>query len=110
MAITTEELENRFMSARQNLEEIKSRIEAGTETATDYDQGLLLYNAIDLYKHQLSVAYINTLLKIFPRFKGNALYEDTIVSFVGSLGLEILRETGTIESCGCTANGKLYTY
>ena len=110
MAITTRELENRLISAQQNLSEIKSRIESGTETASDYEQGLLLHDAVDLYKHQLSVAYINTLLEFFPHFKGNALYENTIISLVGQLGLEILRETGTIETCGCTAKGKLYTY
>ena len=110
MAITTEELENRFMSVRQNLSEIKSRIKSGTETASDYEQGLLLHDAVNFYKRQLSIAYINILLEAFPHFKGNALYEDTIASLVGSLGLEILRETGTIEACGRTANGKLYTY
>ena len=110
MVITTKELENRFTSAQQSLSEIKSRIESGTETANDYEQGLLLHNAVGFYKKQLSTAYINTLLEFFPHFKGNALYEDTIASLVGQLGLEILRETGTIETCGCTANGKLYTY
>ena len=108
--VTVKELEHRLMSAQQNLSEIKNRIESGTETATDYEQGLLLHNAIGFYKKQLSVAYINILLEVFPQFKGNALYEDTIASLVGTTGLEILRETGTIEACGCTANGKLYTY
>ena len=110
MDITVKEFEQRLGNAQQNLEEIKSRIESGTETVTDYEQGLLLHNAVGFYKKQLSTAYINTLLEFFPHFKGNALYEDTIASLVGQLGLEILRETGIIESCGCTANGKLYTY
>ena len=110
MAITVKEFENRLVSARQNLEKIKSKIESGTETANDYEQGLLIHNTIGFYKKQLSVAYINILLEAFPQFKGNALYEDTIIGLVGNLGLDILRETGTIESCGRTANGKLYTY
>lgn len=108
--LTIKELESRFTSAQQSLSEIKSRIESGTETANDYEQGLLLHNAVGFYKKQLSTAYIKILIDVFPCFKGNALYEDTIISLIGQLGLEILRETGTIESCGYTANGKLYTY
>lgn len=72
--------------------------------------GLAATRTAKYYEADLSKLYIKLLELYFPGSRGEALYECAIRDYLGDDAFDFLRRTHTIESCGVTGNGKLYTY
>lgn len=110
----TSEIENtkaKLITEKAKLERIEAAIDAAHCISTVFcEEGYAAYTRVRNIEADLAGMYLDQLLTVYPWFKGEALYGEAIINVIGQFGFELLHDKGIIQLCGCTANGKLYTY
>ena len=111
LASEIESAKAKLITEKAKLERIEMVIDAAHCISTAFcDEGHATYKRIKNMEADLVGMYLDQLLTVYPWFKGEALYGKAIINVIGQFGFELLHSKGTIQLCGCTANGKLYTY
>lgn len=101
----------KLLVEKAKLERIELLIDEADHISSEFcAEGYRTYRKIKNIEADLCGMYLNQLLTVYPWFKGEALYEEAISNVIGRRGFELLHDKGTIQLCGRTANGKLYTY
>lgn len=108
------EIENakvKLITEKAKLERIEMAINATDCISKAFcEEGYATYTRIKNMEADLCGMYLDQLLTVYPWFKGEALYGEAIINVIGQHGFELLHNKGTIQLCGRTANGNLYTY
>ena len=103
--------EAKVLVEKAKLERIEFIIDEADHISTEFcKEGYATFTRIQSMESDLCGMYLDQLLAVYPWFKGEALYEEAIINVIGRRGFELLHDKGTIQLCGRTANGKLYTY
>lgn len=111
LASEIETAKAKLITEKAKLERIEMAINAANCISAEFcAEGLETYNRIKNIESDLVGMYLNALLTVYPWLKGEAIYESAIINVIGQFGFELLHNKGIIQACGCTANGKLYTY
>ena len=111
LASEIETAKAKLITEKAKLERIEMAINAADCFSKAFcEEGYATYTRIKNMEADLCGMYLDQLLTVYPWFKGEALYEEAIINVIGQFGFELLHSKGTIQLCGRTANGKLYTY
>lgn len=110
----TNNIQVRLDTELEYIEDTKERLKSMDFDHPHYSilckTGTAATRTVKYYKADLSRLYIKLLELYFPGSRGEALYECAIRDYLGDDAFDFLCKTHTIESCGVTENGKLYTY